>query len=62
MFHQKKMLGKELKKIILELLLMFCILKKEKYISNREKQVILFKIPKKNDTMLSLKEDEDLAV
>ena len=31
-FHQKKMIGKSLRKVIRQLLLMFCMLKKKRYI------------------------------
>ena len=53
MFHQKKMIGKHFRKIMLQFVLMFCILNKKKYIllmfqknnSNCEKQVILLIMP-----------------
>ena len=32
LFHQKKMIGKSLRKINKQLLLMFCMLKRKKYI------------------------------
>ena len=52
-FHQKKMIGKNLRKIIEQLLLMFCMLKKKKmytayvskFSSNCENQVFLLMIP-----------------
>ena len=51
MFHQKKMIAKKMRKIMQQLLLMFCMLKKKKYAayvsnynSNPEKQVILLTI------------------
>ena len=51
MFHQKKMIAKKMRKIMQQLLLMFCMLKKKKYAayvsnynSNPEKQVTLLTI------------------